>query len=92
MRNAITSCAVVALAISGCGPREPEEPVVLFTRHYLEPIYQEDLPSAREIGAPLELAATPGEYEPASFAVHAFRSLEKVTVGRGDLVCGDEVL
>lgn len=48
-------------------------------------------PLAEEVGAPMRLFACPGEYEPASFAIHAFRTLEKVTVDCGDLVCGDEI-
>lgn len=67
--------ASLAAGLPACS-RKAAEPrdtkaVVLFTRPWLEPIYLEDRPAPEEVGATVRLAATPGEYEPASLGVRA---------------------
>jgi hypothetical protein len=62
---------------SGCERPIPEqsEPVSLFVRHPLEPIYMEDRATEAERAAAVEMAATPGEYESASLGVRALVEL-----------------
>lgn len=69
--------ALVLFGLVGCGntARQPGAPIELFTRHWLEPIFREDLPTADEVGHAVALAATPGEYEPASLGVHTQQPL-----------------
>ncbi len=68
-------CVLTLFAIlAACEPPHPtlpDDPVFLFTRHVMEPIYQEDLPFPEEIGREVAMAATPGEYESASLGVHS---------------------
>lgn len=65
--------------LSACSPaaRKPAAPVEVFTRHWHEPIYREDVPEQAEVGAEVQLFATPGEYEPASLGVRAEVALSK---------------
>ena len=43
---------------------------LVYARHYLECIYRHTRPRPEELNPSLRLFATPGEYEPATFAVH----------------------
>lgn len=52
---------------------------------YLEPIYRQVPPAANETLEALELAATRGEREPATFALHALQPLRDVRVTAGAL-------
>ena len=49
---------------------------VPFTRSYLDLVYPASVPRAHEIGRPVEAFATPGEFEPLTFAVWALRDLD----------------
>ena len=51
-----------------------------FSRNYLEEVYYNSVPRPFEIGAELKLFATPGEYEPATFAVLPLADLTGATV------------
>lgn len=64
---------------------EPTAPVVLFTRNYLEPLYQEDRPAPQEIQRPIQLAATPGEDEPAALGVWSRSGLRQARLQVSDL-------
>ncbi|MCU0254668.1 MAG: hypothetical protein MUE47_09040 [Acidobacteria bacterium] len=66
--------AILALlAALGCGPPPPTDAdlprVALFTRQWMAPVYEEDIPAPSELGGAVRLALTPGEYEPAAVAV-----------------------
>lgn len=77
----------VAAAAAGCDrqPPEIETDAALFTRHYLEPVYQEDRPRPDELGRPVVLAAARGEREPASVALRTLVPLAGVTLQAGPL-------
>lgn len=55
---------------------------VIFSRHYLDPVYSSSLPASYEITKELRIFAAPGEYEPCSFSIHALRDIKnlKITV------------
>jgi hypothetical protein len=66
--------AILAFLLAvGCGAPGPSDVdlprVALFARHWMAPLYEEDVPSPAELGSPLRLALTPGEYEPAGVGV-----------------------
>ena len=58
---------------------------VLFSRNYLDEVYYNSVPRPREIGIELRLFATPGEYEPVTFAVWPIEDLTAVDVTVSDL-------
>jgi len=58
---------------------------ILFTRNYLEEVYYNTNPRPHEIKNALKLFATPGEYEPVSFAVWPIEELKGATVAAADL-------
>jgi hypothetical protein len=68
-------------------PADHERGFVVFTRDYMKDIYENDLPSADEIGKPVRGEAFAGEYEPLTFAIVPLVGLGKVTVSVGDLTC-----
>ncbi|HUT36923.1 MAG TPA: hypothetical protein VNE39_25800 [Planctomycetota bacterium] len=59
---------------------------VLFTRNYLEPVYYNSNPRPYEVRNELKLFATPGEYEPVSFAVLPLADLQNVAVTCSDFL------
>ncbi|MBP1611990.1 MAG: hypothetical protein H6Q01_653, partial [Acidobacteria bacterium] len=65
--------ALATLLAVGCGAPGPSDAdlprVALFARPWMAPIYEEDVPSPADLGSPVRLALTPGEYEPASVGV-----------------------
>ena len=74
-------------------------PRVPFVTWIVEPIagrYEKVLPKRFPVpgvvGTQLEVSACPGEYEPASFAVHAPQGLEKLTVTASDAKCGGHTI
>lgn len=75
IRHAAVTCALLAavLLAPGCGAPGPTDaglpPVAMFTRDWMAPVYEEDVPSLEERSATVRLALTPGEYEPALVAV-----------------------
>ncbi|HHN74027.1 MAG TPA: hypothetical protein ENK10_02235, partial [Acidobacteria bacterium] len=64
-----------ALLASCGGPPLPEPSVVLYSRHYLEPIYLETVPEPEEVSRPVKIFAARGEYEPASVGVFSHQAL-----------------
>jgi len=59
---------------------------LVFSKHYMERGDARTLPKPEEINKPLAIFASPGEYEPASFAIRTQKDLEAVTVTlAGDL-------
>jgi hypothetical protein len=52
---------------------------------YLGTIYRDEVPAAGESITELKLAATPGEYEPASFTLHALQTLQGARVEVSEL-------
>lgn len=52
---------------------------------YLGTIYRDEVPAAGEPIGELKLTATPGEYEPASFTVHALQAVQGALVEVGEL-------
>ena len=53
---------------------------ILFTRNYLEEVYYNTHPRPSEIKTDLRLFATPGEYEPVTFAVLPLDDLKDIAV------------
>lgn len=74
------------LGLVSCTPPDAGLPdVAVFARHYLDPIFRETPPLLAEVGQPLALAATPGEFEPASLGVWTRLGLTGVRVEAGPL-------
>ncbi len=65
---------------------------IWFNRNYMEEVYYNSVPRPTEIGAELRLFATPGEYEPATFAVWPLTDLAGATVSVSDLRGGGGTL
>lgn len=61
---------------------------VLYTRPYLDLIFPDTVPAAREVCSELRISAARGESEPAVFSVYATRDLGPLTVEVGDLMDG----
>ncbi len=76
------------------GPTMDRSTLVVFPDYvalavdYLEHLLPETLPNADAMAKKLWTFATPGEYEPLSFAIHARRSLSRVRVEISPLRCG----
>ena len=72
----------------------PSSPYIIWI---IDPISNEKVlpngfPVPGIIGTELDLAACPGEYEPASFAIHGFKALRDVTVTWGKATSGEFTL
>ena len=72
----------------------PTSPYIIWI---IEPISNEKVlpnkfPVPGTVGTELSISACPGEYEPASFAIHAFKALRDVTVEWGAATSGDSTL
>lgn len=65
--------------------KQKERGYVLFKVNYLDKIYPTTVPESEWIGRPLEAFATPGEYEPVSFAVYPLKDLKGVKIKADDL-------
>ncbi len=57
-----------------------------------EKVLPNSFPVPGIVGTELALAACPGEYEPASFAIYGFKALRDVTVTRGEVASGESTL
>lgn len=76
-RTLVASVLLLLFVLPGAACKRRAKPaseeklpeVALFSRHYLEAIYQEDIPAQDEVGRPVRIAAARGEYEPASVGV-----------------------
>ena len=58
---------------------------VVYSRPYVECIYQHTKPRAEEINSELRAFVTPGEYEPLNFAIHPLRDLANAKVTVSDI-------
>ncbi|MDE0041465.1 MAG: hypothetical protein OXT74_05480, partial [Candidatus Poribacteria bacterium] len=72
----------------------PSSPYIIWI---IEPISNEKVlpnkfPVPGTVGTELSISACPGEYEPASFAIHAFKALRDVTVEWGAATSGEYAL
>ena len=65
---------------------EPYPDYVLYARSWLEHVLPDTVPEPGEITDALWTFATPGEYEPLTFAIYARRSLSDVVVSVTDLI------
>ena len=61
---------------------------VLFARNWLDVVFANSRPRHGERRVELKAFATPGEYEPVTFSVHALRDLGQATVVVSALRCG----
>ena len=69
-------------------PKKTAQGYALFARHYVTPIYPRSRPAATELEPKsLEIFATPGEYEPTTFALYPFQKIDKAKVTVSDLAC-----
>ena len=89
-----TRAVDVTPAHEGAVPRYDERAVadgyLLFTKDYSYRILRTYLPSAREVNAPLEIRASPGEYEPCVLGVRTMRLLAGARLEvKGDLVSAE---
>jgi hypothetical protein len=64
---------------------DPYPDYALYTRSYLEHILPDTVPEAHEITTTISTFATPGEYEPLTFAIYARHALSDVTVSLTNL-------
>ena len=64
-----------------------ERGYVAFARDYLDIVYPATTPTARERDAEMLAQATPGEYEPVSFAVAPLQDLGECRVSVSELTC-----
>lgn len=58
---------------------------LIYGRPATVPIYQESIPKISELVSKLSAQATPGEYEPLTFAVYASKNLERIRLWITDL-------
>jgi hypothetical protein len=79
-----------------CSYLDPYPDYVLYARSWLEHVLPDTVPEAHEITTTISTFATPGEYEPLSFAIYAQRPLTDVVVSvaslTSDLVNGPHVV
>lgn len=66
-------------------PRLDDESYLLANKDWLDEVDPSARPERSQIGVSLRAMATPGEYEPVSFAVYSFIDLDDVTVRVSDL-------
>ncbi len=59
----------------------------LFRRHWMDVVYASTVPSRRTPVTSLETFASPGEYEPVAFGMHALRDLNDLRLTATPLVC-----
>jgi hypothetical protein len=69
-----------SLAACESAPPLPDDPVLMFSRHYLRPVYLEDRPRLEEVGRPVRISAARGEIEPASLGVFAREPLRSASL------------
>lgn len=58
---------------------------VVYTRHYLEPIYLATRPRPEDLNPSLQIFATPGEYEPMNFVILPLKKLSNTKVTVSDI-------
>ena len=68
---------------------EKTQGYLVFSRHYLDLIFPNSVPKREEVVRELSALASPGEYEPVTFAIYALRDLEGVRVVASDLCSAD---
>jgi len=61
-------------------PDEQKRGFILFSRSYMRVLMKNAIPSASERINSLHINACPGEYEPATFSLHALRSLRDISI------------
>ena len=64
----------------------------IFARHWSEVIYPNTVPRSCELYPELQMFASPGEYEPATFTVLPLKDLSSAVVVASDLRCGEAVI
>jgi len=62
---------------------------LVFSRHYMDLIFPNSVPHRDEVVTKLSVFASPGEYEPVTFAIYALRDLTGVRVMVSDLRSAD---
>jgi len=71
---------------------EKKQGYIAFPINPMELILPNRLPRERETGRSLSIFLAPGEYEPASFVIHALQDLNKVRVQVSDLRSGNNII
>ena len=66
--------------MSPLSPQEQARGYVAFKTNYLDMVFHETVPTRETIDAPLRAFASPGEYEPVTFAVRALKDLGDVKI------------
>lgn len=73
-------------------PADQKRGYALFARHWSEIIYPNTVPRASELNPQLQIFASPGEYEPATFTVFPLADVGSVRVEASPLACGPAVI
>ena len=69
-----------------------ERGYAIFARHWSDVIYPNTVPRVEELDPKLEMFASLGEYEPATFTVHALDDLSGAAVSASEFRSGDAVI
>jgi len=64
---------------------DQERGFVVYSRHYLEPIYPATRPRPEDLNPSLKIFATPGEYEPMNFIILPLKNLNNAKVTVSDI-------
>jgi len=67
--------------------RQRQDGVAVYARPWCEPVWPDHKPRQHELDAPVRAFASPGEYEPLTFTLHALRAVTNVDVRLSALVC-----
>jgi len=68
--------------------KQREDGLAVYTRPWAEPIWPDHFPRQHEIDAPVRAFASPGEYEPLTFALYPLTHFSNANVRvSGDLIC-----
>jgi len=65
---------------------EKKSGFLIFSRHYLDPVYSSSVPEPYEVTKEIRLFACKGEYEPCSFAIYALDDLKNLRITAGDFI------
>ena len=87
----VRSCHVGALVVVCAGSVVAQE-YGLYAEAPFQVLAYDAPPVAANAGQPLAIAACPGEYEPATFSIHAEQALNDVTITAGPLQNGPAVI
>ncbi|HRR34648.1 MAG TPA: hypothetical protein P5026_11145 [Kiritimatiellia bacterium] len=60
--------------------RQQQDGVAVYARPWCDPVWPDHKPRQHELDAPVRAFATPGEYEPLTFTLHARRAVTNVDV------------